>query len=101
MRIIDKIEEMRIKRGWSVYKLAQLSGLSEKCTYNWYQRGSTPTIQALTGICDAFGITMSQLFAESNLVELDAETKAVFDDWLLLSQEQREAVKVMIKTIKG
>lgn len=101
MRIIDRIEEMRIKRGWSVYKLAELSGLSEKCIYNWHQRGSTPTVQALEGICDAFGITMSQLFAENNLVEMDAEMKALFDDWLLLTQEQREAVKVMIKTIKG
>ena len=101
MRVIDKIEEIRIKKGWSVYKLAQLSGLSEKCIYNWYQRGSTPTIQALEGICDAFGITMSQLFAENNLMELDAETKALIDDWILLSPEQKEAFKVMIKTIKG
>lgn len=62
MSIIKKIEQMRIKRGWSVYKLAELSGLSEKCIYNWYHRNSMPTVQALEGICDAFGITLSQLY---------------------------------------
>ncbi|MBO4251049.1 MAG: helix-turn-helix transcriptional regulator [Clostridia bacterium] len=101
MSIIKKIEQMRIKRGWSVYKLAELSGLSEKCIYNWYHRNSTPTVQALEGICDAFGITLSQLFADNNLIEVDAEMKELFDDWLLLTQEQKQAVKVMIKTIKG
>lgn len=101
MSIIKKIEQMRIKRGWSVYKLAELSGLSEKCIYNWYHRNSMPTVQALEGICDAFGITLSQLFADNNLIEVDTEMKELFDDWLLLTQEQRKAVKVMIKTIKG
>ena len=99
--IVKKIEQMRIARGWSVYKLAELSGLSDKCIYNWSKRDSKPTIQALEGICDAFGITLSQFFAEDNFVELDAEMKELLDDWLLLSQEQRNAVKVMIKTIKG
>lgn len=46
-------------------------------------------------------MTMSQFFAENNLVEVDAETKELIDSWLSLTHEQREAVKVMIKTIKG
>ncbi len=99
--IVKKIEQMRIARGWSVYKLAELSGLSDKCIYNWKQRGTVPTIQALENICEAFGISMSQFFTENNLVEVDAETKELLDSWLSLTHEQREAVKVMIKTIKG
>lgn len=101
INIVEKIEQMRIAKGWSVYKLAELSGLSEKSIYNWSKRNSIPTIQALEGVCDAFGITLSQFFSENNYVEVDAETKEMFDNWLSLSKEQREAVKVMIKTLKG
>lgn len=99
--IVKKIEQMRLERGWSVYKLAELAGLSEKCIYNWKTRNSIPTIQALDSICDAFGITLSQFFSEGNYVEVEAELKQLIDDWLSLSLEQKEAVKVMIKTIKG
>lgn len=99
--VVRKINRMRIERGWSVYKLAELSGLSEKTIYNWEKRCSIPTIQALEGICDAFGITLSQFFAEDNYVEMNAEMKELFDSYLSLTQEQRQAVKVMIKTMKG
>ena len=99
--IVKKIEEMRLERGWSVYKLAELAGLSEKCIYNWKTRNTIPTIQALDNICDAFGITLSQFFSENNFVEVDAELKQLIDDWLSLSKEQKQAVKVMIRTIKG
>lgn len=99
--VVRKINRMRIERGWSVYKLAELSGLSEKTIYNWEKRSSIPTIQALEGICDAFGITLSQFFSEDNYVEMNAEMKELFDSYLSLTQEQRQAVKVMIKTMKG
>lgn len=99
--IVNKIEQMRLERGWSVYKLAKLSGLSDKCIYNWKARRSVPTIQGLEGICDAFGITISQFLSEGNYVEVNAETKELLDDWFSLTQEQKEAVKVMLKTMKG
>lgn len=99
--IVSKINRMRIERGWSVYKLAKLAGLSEKTIYNWEKRTSVPTIQALEGICDAYGITLSQFFTEDNYVEMNAEMKELFDNYVSLSQEQRQAVKVMIKTMKG
>lgn len=100
-RIIDKIEQMRLERGWSVYKLSELSGLSIKAIYNWYHRDSIPTVPALDCICKAFGITLAQLFSDDNCIAVNAEMKELFDDWLSLTQEQRDALKVMIKTMKG
>ena len=100
-RIIKKIEQMRLERGWSVYKLAEVSGLSEKCIYNWYQRNTMPTVPALECICKAFGISMAELFSDEKCIVVGPEMQELFDDWLSLSQEQREALKVMIKTMKG
>lgn len=100
-RIINKIEQLRLERGWSVYKLSELSGLSIKAIYNWYHRDSVPTVPALECVCKAFGITLAQLVSDDNCIEVNAEMKELFDDWLSLSPEQREALKVMIKTMKG
>lgn len=100
--ILDKIEKMRTERGWSVYRLAELSGVTSKCIYNWYHRDSSvPTITALQKICNAFGITLSQFFAEDNLVEVNAELKQLFSDWSSLTDSQKVAVKTMIDTFKN
>ncbi len=100
MDILQRIEGLRLDRGWTVYRLAEKSGVTDKCIYNWYHRNSVPSIQVLQQICDAFGITLSQFFAEGNLVEVDEELKTLFDDWTSLTQEQRSAVKMMIETFK-
>ena len=36
MNVLDKIEKLRLDRGWSVYRLAEKAGITDKCIYNWY-----------------------------------------------------------------
>lgn len=59
-----------------------------------------PSIETIEKICEAFGMTLSQFFAEGNLIEVDEELKELFDDWRSLTEEQKKAVKVMINTFK-
>lgn len=98
--VLIRIEKLRTERGWSVYRLAELSGLTDKCIYNWYKRGTIPTIDTIRKVCDAFGITLSQLFATGNLIEVDDDLKELFSDWINLTEEQKNAVKVIIKIMK-
>ena len=100
MDILDKIEKMRLERGWSVYQLALLSGLTDKCIYNWYKRDTVPTIKTLSAICNAFGVTLSQFFAEGSLLEVTEEQKELFDDYSALSPAQKSSVKAMIAAFK-
>lgn len=100
MDIVDKIEKLRTDRGWSVYRLAEKSGLTDKCIYNWYNRKTVPTVQTIEQVCEAFGLTLSQFFAEGNLIEVDDELAELFDDWRSLNDEQKKAVKIMIETFK-
>lgn len=100
MDILSKIDKIRKDKGWSVYRLATESGLTDKAIYNWYQRGTMPTIKTLESVCEALGVTISQFFAEGELVELDIETKKLFDEWITLSSEQKAAVLTMIKSYK-
>ena len=96
MNVLDKIEKLRLDRGWSVYRLAEKAGITDKCIYNWYNRNTMPSIETIEKICEAFGMTLSQFFAEGNLIEVDEELKELFDDWRSLTEEQKKAVKVMI-----
>ena len=42
MNVLDKIEKLRLDRGWSVYRLAEKAGITDKCIYNWYNRNTMP-----------------------------------------------------------
>jgi len=51
----------------------------------------TSTIPSLEKICDAFGITLSQLFAgEDAPVTLTEAQKQLLDRWTRLSKEQQD-----------
>lgn len=63
MKVLDKITELREERGWSEYKLAEESGLTQSTISSWYSNDTCPTIPSLEKICKAFGISLSQFFA--------------------------------------
>ena len=45
--ILKKLDKLRKEKGLSIFKLTELAGLSENTIYNWYNKGSKPTIEAL------------------------------------------------------
>lgn len=93
-----RLRELLKARGWSEYRLAIKCGLSESTVSNIYRRGTYPTIPTLEQICDGFGITLAQFFAEGEMVETTPELKRVFDGWVLLTPKQKEAVLTLIES---
>ena len=97
--IKEKLKDLLQKRGWTEYRLAKESGLSESTIANIYRRNSTPSFATLKAICDAFGITLSQFFAEGDMIDLTPETRELFEGWKAMTVEQRDATLQMIKSI--
>ena len=64
--ILSVITTYREERGWTEYQLAERSGLPQSTISSWYRKNMVPTISSLEKICTAFGITLSQLFAEED-----------------------------------
>ena len=62
--ILGTITKYRQDRGWTEYQLAERSGLPQSTISSWYRKNMVPTVPSLEKICAAFGITLSQLFAE-------------------------------------
>ena len=91
MNVNSRLKEMLQNRGWSEYRLAKECGLSESTIANIFRRNCTPSFSTLETICNAFGITLSQFFAEGELVSLTAEEQDLIQRWALLTPEQKEA----------
>lgn len=64
MDVLDRIVELRQKRGWSEYRLAEESDITQSTISSWYRKNMIPSIPSLSKICDAFDITLSQFFLE-------------------------------------
>lgn len=98
MDIMQRLRELQQRYGWSDYRIAKEAGLSPNTVSNIYRRGNTPSMVTLEALCEAFGITMAQFFAEDELVELTPELRELFDRWTALTDEQKAALWQIIKT---
>ena len=98
--IIERIEELCEKKHMSRYRLAQKSGIAQSSISTLLNRKSVPTIQTLEKICDGFGITLSQFFAEGDMVELTPEQRAFFIRWAALSSDQKEMLMNLVNSMK-
>lgn len=95
-----RIKEMMEERGWSEYRLAIASGLSQSTVANIFNRNTTPSVATLESICNGFGITLAQFFAEGDMVELTEEQKEMFAAWSALTREQKDVLAQLILVMK-
>ena len=95
--ILVTITKYREARGWTEYQLAERSGLPQSTISSWYRKNMVPTVPSLEKICTAFGITLSQLFAEGDtLVSLTESQKQLLERWDRLSKDKQDVVFALI-----
>lgn len=97
----SRLRQLMTERGWTAYRLAKESGLSESTLANIFKRNTVPSIATLEAVCAAFGISLAQFFAEGEMVELTPELRELFDQWVSLSPEQKQAALQMIRTMNA
>ena len=96
--ILGTIAIYRQERGWTEYQLAERSGLPQSTISSWYRKNMVPTVPSLEKVCAAFGITLSQLFAENNEpVALTPLQRELLDKWDRLDEEQQAAIFQLIE----
>ena len=95
--ILAAITTYREERGWKEYQLAERSGLPQSTISSWYRKNMIPTIPSLEKICTAFGVTLSQLFAEGDApVSLTESQHKLLQRWARLSEEQQTVIFALI-----
>lgn len=96
MDILARIEELRKKKGWTMYKLGNEAGLTPSTLANMYSRGTSPSIGTLSAICAALGISMAEFFNDTPLLQTDDEA-ILIAKYRKLTDKQKNAVKVIIE----
>lgn len=95
----ERLRRLLNESGWSEYRLAKNCGLAQSTLANIFKRNTVPSISTLEAICNGFGITLAQFFSDGETVELTPELKEVFDHWLALTVEEKEAILVMMRVL--
>ena len=99
MDVIKRLRHMMTERQWSEYRLAKEAQLSQSTITNIFHRNTIPSIPTLKCICDAFGISLCQFFGEEN-VAVSATQMELLNDWEMLTSEQQNLLKSLIKELK-
>jgi len=95
--ILGIITAYRMERGWTEYQLSERSGLPQSTISTWYRKRLIPTLPSLEKICNAFGLTLSQLFAEGEEpVALTGSQRQLLELWVGLSEEKRSALLALL-----
>lgn len=97
MDVLDRLRRLQAEYGWSDYRIAKEAGLAQGTVSNLYKRNTIPNIFTLEAICKGFGLTLSQFFADNNIIELTPELKELFDNWVKLPKQKRELLMQVIK----
>lgn len=100
MTTLEKIDKLRVERGWSVYKLAEEATITQSTINNIYNRKTEPKIASLRAICNAFNITLAEVFADEEIdgdATVDKEIKAMVDS---LNNNQKKALLKFLKNFK-
>lgn len=66
MNVGERIVELRISKGLTTNKLANLAGVSQSHLREIELGKRNPTVETLSFFCDALGISLSDFFNENN-----------------------------------
>jgi len=98
--VLGRIDDERLKRGWTEYQLAVNSDITQSTISTWRKRELQPNIASIEKICTGFGITLSQFFLQDSSLNqiLNKEEKEILDLWHKLSPSQRKALTAMLNS---
>ena len=94
-----RIKELIEERIWTDYRLAKESNLSYSTVTNMFNRNNAPTLPTLEAVCQAFGITLAQFFAEGEETQLTEEQQILFSKWSTLTDRQKQILLDLMDAI--
>lgn len=95
-----RIKQLMEERGWTDYRLAKEAKLSHSTVTNMFNRNNGPTLPTLESVCEAFGITLAQLFSDADEpFKLTDEQQVLFARWSSLTDKQKQLLLDLMSTM--
>lgn len=100
MDISKRLKEVRTSKDMSVYKLSQLSGVSETHIRDLERGDRNPSFDTLSRLAKPMGLSLSELFNETDdIAFLNKEEKELVECYRMLSKEKAETLLAFLKTL--
>lgn len=101
--VLEQITYYRKQKNWTEYQLAEKAGMTQSTISSWYRKSMIPSIPSLEKICRAFGITLSQFFAEDtdNNFSLTPIQKSFLQEIGHLTDAQQAALIEFLKSFQS
>lgn len=97
MDIIERLNTIIKRNGWTKYRLSKESKIPESTLSNIFHRGTVPTIATLQAICDTMNISLAEFFSDEEFVVMTDEFREFYYEWKCLSSDKK---KHLIQTMK-
>lgn len=100
MDIASRLKKIRTAKGYSVYKLSQLSGVSETHIRDLERGERNPSLDTIDRIAKTFGMSLSELLNEDITVSyLTDKEKEILDCYRMLPENSSDALLTFLKTL--
>ncbi len=96
----ERIKDLCSKKNMSQYELAKRAGMTQSSVSTLLNKGNVPRITTLEKVCQGFGITLAQFFAEDEeYPDLSEEQLKVLNTWQKLSVKEKAAIEKIVSSI--
>lgn len=97
MEVGKKITYYRTKKGYSVNKLANLSGISQSYLRDIELGNKNPTVEMLSYVCDALDLSLCDFFDDQTQVRMD--NNPLLSKIYQLTPKQQDAMLKLLDAI--
>lgn len=98
MTIGQKLQSIRLAKGISVYRLAQISEVTEHYIHAIENNKSQPSIMILEQLLNALDYTLAEFFSESNAIIISAspDEADLIHSYRALSPAKKKALLILL-----
>lgn len=102
MDIKQRIDELRIKKGWSLSRLALEIGVSDNTVYSWYnEKKYQPSRKTTEDICNVFNITLAEFYSDIDFDKLTSKEIVLLEAFRNVSDEDKQRVIEIVKLFEN
>lgn len=102
INVTERIQKLCAAYSWTHYRLAKESGITYSTLSTMLNKGTMPSIPTLSKICEGFGISLSQFFADDEAAAtLTPEQHQLMAEWNMLCEENKLSAKKYIQFLRS
>lgn len=99
--IFNKIKSLQKDKKLSNRKLCELAGVSHSVLDNWKKRKVIPSVPILADLCAALGISLSQLFSNTDANDLNEDEQRFLELWSTLEYYDKKLIFDLMRRMRS